>query len=120
MARHLNGDDPEPEELVPAGLLAVPVRSGLAGDVLRLFRTALGVRTVVGFTSRRQLSAVLGAQQRSIVISEAAVRQMTAELGVAQLVVDPQLVAAPAVPLHSDSRHGWASLTQDNAAVRAA
>ncbi|SEL20833.1 SAV_915 family protein [Streptacidiphilus jiangxiensis] len=99
MARYLYGDDPEPEESVPAGLLLVPVRPGPGGDVLRLFRTPLGARTAVAFTSATHLSAVLGPDQRSITLAEPALRNLAGALGIATLTVDPQLVAAPAPAL---------------------
>lgn len=44
-------DDPEPEERDPAGSLYVPVRPGTSAMVARLFRTPLGARTAVGFTT---------------------------------------------------------------------
>ncbi|MEY9875557.1 hypothetical protein ABH931_005061 [Streptacidiphilus sp. MAP12-33] len=108
MSAYLNGDDPEPEERVLAGLLLVPVRPGPAGDVLRLFRTPLGARTAVGFTSGRQLSAVLGSRQRSVTIAEPALRRMLAALGVAMLTVDPQLAAPPVEALEQPDR--WPAL----------
>ncbi|MPY62996.1 hypothetical protein FNH08_39350 [Streptomyces spongiae] len=55
-----SGEDPEPSERIPAGPLFVPVRQGPAGCVARLFRTPLGERTAVGFTSRGALTATLG------------------------------------------------------------
>ncbi|WP_063770138.1 SAV_915 family protein [Streptacidiphilus melanogenes] len=108
MTRHLDGDDPEPAERVPAGLLLVPVRSGPAGEVLRLFRTPLGARTAVGFTSRRLLVGVLGPEQAAVELAEAALRAMADALGVTSLTVDPQLAATPAAALHGpDSWHPW-------------
>lgn len=89
-------DDPEPEERTPAGPLCVPVRPGGAEVVLRLFRTPLGARTAVGFTSPDRLSATLGAEQSWIRLSEAALRAMTGPLGVPLLTVDPTFTA-PAV-----------------------
>ena len=105
MTQYLGGDDTEPEEHVPAGLLLVPVRPGPAGDVLRLFRTPLGERTAVGFTGRRRLAAVLGAGQAAVEIAEPALRAMAEALGVTRLTVDPQLAAAPAAALHGPD--GW-------------
>ncbi|WP_063770914.1 SAV_915 family protein, partial [Streptacidiphilus neutrinimicus] len=108
MTRYMDGDDPEPAARVPAGRLLVPVRSGPAGDVLRLFRTPLGARTAVGFTSMRQLAAVLGREQGAVEIAETALRAMAATLGVTELTVDPQLAAAPAAALHGpDGWHPW-------------
>jgi hypothetical protein len=102
--RYLTGGDPEPGERVPAGLLLVPVRPGPAGDVLRLFRTPLGARTAVGFTSSERLTAVLGRDQRSVIIAEPALRGMVGALGVAALTVDPQLAAAPVPALEHRDR----------------
>ncbi|MFG2489198.1 MULTISPECIES: SAV_915 family protein [Streptomyces] len=89
-------DDPEPEERIPAGLLYVPVRPGGAGVVVRLFRTPLGARTVVGFTAPDRLAATLGVEQPWIRLSESALRAMTEPLGVSLLTVDPTFTA-PAV-----------------------
>lgn len=91
-------DDPEPEERVPAGLptLYVPARPGPAQVVVRLFRTPLGARTAVGFTSAQRLTATLGAEQPWIRLSEAALRAMAEPLGASMLTVDPTLTA-PAV-----------------------
>ncbi|MEU6846568.1 SAV_915 family protein [Streptomyces sp. NPDC046716] len=91
------GDDPEPAERFPAGPLFVPVRPGPFGYAARLFRTPLGGRTAVGFTSERALAATLGADQPWIRLAEPALRAMTAPLGAATVTVDPQLTApAPA------------------------
>ncbi|MFI6375640.1 SAV_915 family protein [Streptomyces sp. NPDC050546] len=63
----------------------------------RLFRTPLGERTSVGFTSRRALAETLGPGQEWIRLAEPALRALTAPLGVTSLTVDPQLCApAPA------------------------
>ncbi|MGW3599091.1 SAV_915 family protein [Streptomyces sp. NPDC005167] len=88
-------EDPEPSERFPAGLLHVPVRSGPAGCTTRFFRTPLGGRTAVGFTSAAKLTATLGTDQPSIRLSEPALRALAAPLGVTTLTVDPQL-SAPA------------------------
>ncbi|WP_405989983.1 SAV_915 family protein [Streptomyces sp. NBC_00986] len=88
-------EDPEPAEPVPAGLLFVPVRSGPAGCTARFFRTPLGGRTVVGFTSAARLAATLGGEQACIRLSEPALRALAAPLGVTALTVDPQF-SAPA------------------------
>lgn len=96
MAQHLRADDPEPSEPRPAGLLYIPVRPGpLGGWTARLFRTPLGARTAVGFTSRGLMADVLGPQQAWIRLAEPAVRALVAPLGVTALVVDPRLAAAP-------------------------
>ncbi|WRZ55315.1 SseB family protein [Streptomyces sp. NBC_01294] len=89
-------DDPEPEERVPAGPLYVPVLPGRAEVAVRLFRTPLGARTAVGFTSAERLAATLGAGQRWIRLSEAALRTMAEPIGASLLTVDPALTA-PAV-----------------------
>ncbi|WP_243638860.1 SAV_915 family protein [Streptacidiphilus pinicola] len=96
MTVHLAGDDSEPVDHLPTGLLLVPVRSGPAGAVLRLFRSPLGERTAVGFSSRRQLAAVLGPEQTAVELAEPALRAMADALGVGRITVDPQLAAAPA------------------------
>ncbi|MFG2235025.1 SAV_915 family protein [Streptomyces sp. NPDC048723] len=89
-------DDPEPEERVPAGPLYVPVLPGRAEVVVRLFRTPLGARTAVGFTSAERLAATLGAAQPWIRLSESALRAMAEPIGASLLTVDPTLTA-PAV-----------------------
>ncbi|MFF4449511.1 SAV_915 family protein [Streptomyces sp. NPDC001502] len=89
-------DDPEPEERVPAGPLYVPVLPGRAEVVVRLFRTPLGARTAVGFTSAERLAATLGAGQRWIRLCESALRAMAGPIGASLLTVDPTLTA-PAV-----------------------
>lgn len=96
MCLFLYADDPEPEEQVPAGPLYVPARPGTAPVVVRLFRTPLGARTAVGFTSAERLAATLGAEQPWIRLSESALRALTGPLGVSLLTVDPALTA-PAV-----------------------
>ncbi|MER7719270.1 SAV_915 family protein [Streptomyces flaveolus] len=96
MTEPLIGEDPEPSELFPAGPLYVPVRPGPSGCTLRLFRTPLGRRTAVGFTSERGLITTLGAGQASIRLAEPALRALTAPLGVTTVTVDPQFTA-PAV-----------------------
>lgn len=88
-------EDPEPSEPVPAGPLFVPVRPGPTGCTARLFRTPVGGRTAVGFTSAARLGATLGAAQAWIRLSEPALRALAAPLGVTALTVDPQL-SAPA------------------------
>ncbi|QKZ23049.1 SAV_915 family protein [Streptomyces chartreusis] len=99
MADHLSDEDPEPSERFPAGPLFVPVRPGHAACAARLFRTPLGDRTAVGFTSQRQLTATLGADQPWIRLAEPALRSLTAPLGVTTVTVDPQFCApAPTAP----------------------
>ncbi|MFJ5546597.1 SAV_915 family protein [Streptomyces sp. NPDC093225] len=89
-------DESEPEEPVPAGSLIVPVRPGGAEVLVRMFRTPLGARTAVGFTSADRLAAVLGPQQPWIRLSEATLRALAEPLGAVGLTVDPTLTA-PAV-----------------------
>jgi hypothetical protein len=88
-----HSEDPEPSERFPAGHLHVPVRSGPAGCAARFFRTPLGGRTAVGFTSAAKLTAALGAEQASIRLSEPALRALAGLLGVTALTVDPELSA---------------------------
>lgn len=97
MAVLLDGDESEPPDRFPAGPLYVPVRPGPNGYgyVVRLFRSPLGVRTTVGFTCERRLTATLGPGQRWIRLAEQALRAMTAPLGITTVTVDP-LFAAPA------------------------
>ncbi|MFE2536607.1 SAV_915 family protein [Streptomyces sp. NPDC059371] len=88
-------EDPEPSERFPAGPLFVPVRSGPSGCTARFFRTPLGGRTAVAFTSRAKLTATLGTEQACVRLSEPALRALAAPLGVTVLTVDPQF-SAPA------------------------
>ncbi|GAB2700049.1 SAV_915 family protein [Kitasatospora kifunensis] len=99
MNQRQNTEDPEPSELVPAGQLLVPVRSGPLGHTPRLFRTPLGDRTAVAFSSPERLTAVLGATQDWITLAEPALRALIEPLGVATLTVDPQLAAPAPKPL---------------------
>ncbi|MFG2503151.1 SAV_915 family protein [Streptomyces sp. NPDC048441] len=92
MAELQCGEDPEPSEPGPAGPLFVPVRPGPAGCVARLFRTPVGGRTAVAFTTPQRLSAALGARQPWIRLSEPALRALTEPLGVCDVTVDPRLV----------------------------
>ncbi|MFD8735229.1 SAV_915 family protein [Streptomyces sp. NPDC059618] len=97
MSELLHGEDPEPADRFPAGPLYVPVRPGPSGCAARLFRTPLGARTAVAFTSERRLTAMLGPGQAWIRLAEPALRALTAPLGVTVLTVDPQFTApAPA------------------------
>ncbi|WP_329034800.1 hypothetical protein OHT61_03025 [Streptomyces sp. NBC_00178] len=89
--------EPEPEEPLPAGPLHVPVRPGRGTEkAVRLFRTPLGTRTAVGFTSAARLEATLGRGQASIRLSEALLRALCEPLGAHLVTVDPTL-SAPAV-----------------------
>ncbi|KUN09862.1 hypothetical protein AQI95_02545 [Streptomyces yokosukanensis] len=106
MAALRYAEDPEPSDPFPAGPLYVPVRSGPSGCAARLFRTPLGGRTAVGFTSERRLRATLGAGQAWIRLAEPALRELTAPLGVSTLTVDPQFTAsvpAPVTPVLSET-----------------
>ncbi|SEG80534.1 hypothetical protein SAMN05216223_11249 [Actinacidiphila yanglinensis] len=102
-----HAEDPEPAERFPAGPLFVPVRPGPGGCSARFFRTPLGARTAVGFTSRERLSAALGAEQAWIRLSEPALRALAEPLGVGLLTVDPQLSAPAAVAVPADPAAGW-------------
>ncbi|MEU6389473.1 SAV_915 family protein [Streptomyces sp. NPDC046939] len=93
MTEPLSGEDSEPSERIPAGPLYVPVRSGPLGHAARMFRTPLGDRTAVGFSSERALVVALGPAQSWIRLAEPALRAMTAPLGVTTVTVDPQLTA---------------------------
>lgn len=126
MTEPLYDEDPEPSERSPAGLLYVPSRPGPSGrTTLRLFRTPLGRRTAVGFTSRRRLVTTLGAEQAWIRLAAPALRALTAPLGVTTLTVDPQFTApaaaseraAPAAPDRAAfaSRDRASSAAQDRA-----
>ncbi|WP_105967884.1 SAV_915 family protein [Streptomyces geranii] len=95
MSEPLQDDDPEPSDRFPAGPLYVPVRPGPSGCAARLFRTPLGDRTAVGFTSAHRLTATLGPDQAWIRLAETALRALTAPLGVTAVTVDP-LFSAPA------------------------
>ncbi|WP_377266820.1 SAV_915 family protein [Peterkaempfera sp. SMS 1(5)a] len=96
MNHQQHAEDPEPSERIPAGPLFVPVRPGPTGYVTRLFRTPLGSRTAVGFTTEQRLAAALGPEQAWVRLAEPALRALAEPLGAATLTVDPQLVA-PAV-----------------------
>ncbi|WP_256984182.1 SAV_915 family protein [Streptomyces sp. XY006] len=97
MAVLLDGDESEPPDRFPAGPLYVPVRPGPNGYgyMVRLFRSPLGVRTTVGFTCERRLTATLGPGQRWIRLAEPALRAMTAPLGITTVTVDPLFAAPP-------------------------
>ncbi|WP_063772131.1 SAV_915 family protein [Kitasatospora mediocidica] len=96
--------DSEPFERVPAGpveQLLVPVRSGPLGHTARMFRTPLGDRTAVAFSTEAQLTAALGPAQAWVLLAESALRALAEPLGVTRLTVDPQFVAAAPRPLSS-------------------
>lgn len=66
----------------------------------RLFRTPLGDRTAIGFTSESRLIATLGPEQAWIRLAEPALRALTEPLGVTTVTVDPQFTARAARPVH--------------------
>jgi hypothetical protein len=66
------------------------------GCTARFFRTPLGGRTAVGFTTERRLIATLGIGQACIRLSAPALRALATPLGIAALTVDPQLTAPAA------------------------
>jgi len=78
-----------------AKLLFVPVRERGRVRLIRLFRTPLGTRTVVGFTSWARLAAALGDGHACVELAEPILRELVEPLGVTRLIVDPHLVAAP-------------------------
>ncbi|MEV6394411.1 SAV_915 family protein [Streptomyces sp. NPDC051907] len=89
----------DPDERRPAGPLYVPVRLGSAGGHhVRFMRTALGVRTAIGFSSHERLVAVLGEEQPWIRLAAPALRSLAEPLGVTAVTVDPQLTAPPSAP----------------------
>ncbi|MCX5208813.1 hypothetical protein OG689_05820 [Kitasatospora sp. NBC_00240] len=81
----------------PAGRTVrhVPVRAAGSVVVLRFFRRRDGVRCAVGFGSAGALAALLGPGHASVVLTESALRELAAPLGVHTLVLEPQLVAPP-------------------------
>ncbi|MER6075719.1 SAV_915 family protein [Streptomyces sp. NPDC001817] len=99
MAELRYGEDPEPSDPSPAGPLYVPVRPGPSGCAARLFRTPLGDRTAVGFTSALRLTTTLGPDQAWIRLAEPALRALAAPLGVATVTVDPQFTAPAPRPM---------------------
>ncbi|CDR05434.1 SAV_915 family protein [Streptomyces iranensis] len=106
MNDRLYGDDPEPDEPVPAGrVLYVPVRPGPVGCAVRLFRTPRGGRTAVGFSTRGRLAAVLGARQPWIRLGEPALRALAEPLGATSLTVDPRLAVREIAPPEPERHH---------------
>ncbi|WP_030904455.1 SAV_915 family protein [Streptomyces sp. NRRL F-5126] len=93
-----SASDAGPRARVPAGTVFVPVRPEGEGHRVRLFRTPLGARTAVAFTSVRLLTATLGAGQPYLRLAEPALRALTVPIGVTALTVDPQLVAPRPAP----------------------
>jgi hypothetical protein len=99
-------EDPEPSQPVLTGLLLVPVRTGPAGCSARFFRTPLGERTAVGFTTERRLTDTLGSGQSWIRLSAFALRTLAEPLGVTALTIDPQF-SAPATGAKESPRRDW-------------
>ncbi|MEK8174207.1 SAV_915 family protein [Streptomyces sp. M19] len=97
MSLNRDAEDSEPCLAHPAGLLFVPVRPGPAGWAAHVFRTPLGDRTAVGFTTKGRLVWTLGHDQPWIVLAEPAVRALMEPLGITRLTVDPQFAAPAAV-----------------------
>ncbi|MEV5508316.1 SAV_915 family protein [Streptomyces orinoci] len=87
----------------PAPALYVPVRPCPSGFTLRVFRTPLGERTAVAFTSGRLLADCLGPRQAAVRLSLPAVRALAAPLGITGVRIDPQLTAPPVRPPAMDS-----------------
>lgn len=81
----------------------VPVRASHNCLVLRLFRTPLGERTAVAFTSEQRLVATFGPDQAWTLLSEPFLRHEAARHGVALLTVDPTFAAPAPQPLPAPS-----------------
>ncbi|MEU3298292.1 hypothetical protein ABZ729_00445 [Streptomyces sp. NPDC006678] len=90
-----HSEDPEPSERVPAGLLFVPVRPGPSGSTGMFFRSPLGCRTAVGFTSQQKLLSTPGEEQAFVRLSE--------PLGV--LRPGPRALRVPATPRNRRPDH---------------
>ncbi|MFC5719145.1 SAV_915 family protein [Streptomyces gamaensis] len=88
-------DGARPLDRGSADPLYVPVRPCADGFALRIFRSPLGARTAVAFTSRARLLAVLGAGHDCVRLSLDAVHALTAPLGIDSVRLDPQLTAPP-------------------------
>jgi hypothetical protein len=74
------------------GLLVVPV-AGAETLALRSGRTPTGERVGIAFTTESRLIQVMGAGQRWIHLSTAAMKAMLAPLGIARVQVDPGMIA---------------------------
>lgn len=85
-----SGHTPAPQRRTQ---LYVPVLHGRSGMRLRMFRTPLGTRTAVAFTSHDALRGALGPEQKWVRLGEPALRALTAPLGTDQITVDPLLTA---------------------------
>ncbi|MEO3762115.1 SAV_915 family protein [Streptomyces sp. B8F3] len=69
------------------------MEDGKGGMRLRMFRTPLGTRTAVAFTSQAALVRALGPEQKWVRLGEPALRALTAPLGADRITVDPLLTA---------------------------
>ena len=96
--------DPEPAGPVPGlqlkppdrRLLIVPVAPGRAGCLaLRTGRLPSGQRTGLAFTSEAALRAALGPRQPWARLSEPALRDLLAPLGIFQIRLDPLALRSP-------------------------
>ncbi|MGH4027415.1 SAV_915 family protein [Actinomycetota bacterium Odt1-20B] len=103
--------DSEPLERTPAGPLFVPVRPGAGACAARIFRTPMGGRTAVGFTSERLLAAALGPAHAWIRLAEPALRELTRPVGVTELTVDPRLTAPAPIGTRSAAPGPRATVT---------
>jgi len=72
--------------------MAVPVRTVSGMVSLRCGRLPTGERVGIAFTTEAHLAAVMGAGQPWIHLSEQALEEMLAPLGVTRIQVDPGLV----------------------------
>ncbi|WP_346429528.1 SAV_915 family protein [Streptomyces sp. WAC 06738] len=69
------------------------MEDGKGGMRLRMFRTPLGTRTAVAFTSQAALVRALGPEQKWVRLGEPALRALTAPVGAERITVDPLLTA---------------------------
>ncbi|MFJ5519489.1 SAV_915 family protein [Streptomyces griseoluteus] len=99
MTEPFSGEHSDPSDRSPAGPLYVPVRPGHSGCAARLFRTPLGDRTAVGFTSVQRLTDTLGPDQAWIRLAVPALRAVTVPLGITALTVDPRFSAPAPAPV---------------------
>lgn len=76
------------------GSMVVPVRTGSGTVSLRCGRLPTGEHVGIAFTTEARLRTVMGAGQPWIQISEQAMEEMLAPLGITRIQVDPGLVTA--------------------------
>ncbi|MGX2996345.1 SAV_915 family protein [Streptomyces sp. JNUCC 64] len=95
----------------PSGVLYVPVRPGSGGTVARWFRTPLGERTAVGFTTVDRLAAALGAGHPAVRLAVPALLALAAPLGIGRITVDPVLVARPVADATAEAAPSGVLLT---------